>query len=78
MVRRAVNGEWKMSTWRRSYRAYSVGLFVAWGIALTLIWWLKGDVALEAASKVCMGFFLGWVSTTIARNIYPKESGLLG
>ena len=67
-----------MSTWRKSYRAYSVGLFVAWGFALGLVWWLKGDAAFETASKVCLGFFLGWVSTTIARNLYPKQPGLLG
>jgi hypothetical protein len=67
-----------MRFWRKSYKRYSVGLFIAWGIALSLIWWLKGDTALESASKVCLGFFLGWVSTTIARNVYPKDPGLLG
>ncbi len=63
---------------RKSYKTYSIGLFIAWGIALALIWCLKGGTALESASKVCMGFFLGWISTTIARNVYPKERGLLG
>jgi CDP-diglyceride synthetase len=63
---------------RKSYKSYSIGLVIAWGIALSLIWCLKGDTAFETASKVCMGFFLGWISTTIARNVYPKEPGMLG
>jgi len=67
-----------MSRRRKSYRAYSVGLVIAWTIALRLIWWLKGRAAFESASKVCMGFFLGWLSATIARYLYPKEQGLLG
>jgi hypothetical protein len=67
-----------MTIWRKSYKAYSLGLLVAWALALSLIWWLKGDAALESANKVCMGFFLGWLSTTIARSVYPKEKGLLG
>jgi hypothetical protein len=67
-----------MSIRRKSYKAYSVGLLVSWAIALSLIWWLKGDAALESASKLCMGFFLGWLSATIARHVYPKEKGLLG
>jgi hypothetical protein len=67
-----------MGNWRNSYKGYSAGLLIAWGIALSLIWWLKGDAAVKSAFDVCMGFFLGWVSTTIARNVYPKEQGLLG
>jgi hypothetical protein len=71
-------GEGELKIWRKSYKTYSLGLVVAWGIALSLVWWLKGETAFEAASTACLGFFLGWVSTTIARNIYPKESGILG
>jgi len=67
-----------MKIWRRSYKAYSIGLLVAWGIALSIVWWLRGDPAFERASTACFGFFLGWLSTTIARNVYPKESGILG
>lgn len=67
-----------MSIWRKSYRRYSAGLLIAWAIVLGLIWWLNGEPALESASKVCMGFFLGWLSATIARYLYPKEEGLLG
>jgi hypothetical protein len=63
---------------RKSYKKYSMGLLAGWGVALFLVWWLRGDAALAAATKVCAGFFLGWLSTTIARNVYPKEPGLLG
>ena len=67
-----------MNIRRKSYRAYSVALLVSWAIALILIWWIKGDAGLESAFKLCMGFFLGWLSATIARYVYPKEKGLLG
>lgn len=67
-----------MKLWRKSYKGYSLGLVIASAMALSLIWWLKGDAQFQAASKVCIGFFLGWLSTTIARHVYPKEPGLLG
>ncbi|HEY9712798.1 MAG TPA: hypothetical protein V6C72_04975 [Chroococcales cyanobacterium] len=67
-----------MRFWRKSYKAYSIGLLVAWGIALSLIWHVRGQAAFESSLLVFAGYFLGWVSTTIARNVYPKERGLLG
>lgn len=66
------------SSLRKSYKRYSVGLVVAWAIALILTRWLKGEVAFQSASVLCTGFFLGWLSTTIARNVYPKQKGWLG
>jgi hypothetical protein len=54
-----------MNSWRKSWTTYSVGLFVAWAIALLLIWWLKGGQKLETVALVCAGFFLGWLSATI-------------
>ncbi len=64
-----------MRYWRKSYKAYSVGLVVAWAIALTLIRLLRGPEHLNSAVLVCMGFFLGWLSATIARYVYPIERG---
>ena len=74
----AANGEGNMAIWRKSYKAYSAGLVIAWAIALGLVWWLKGESHLQSAALVCAGFFLGWLSATIARHVYPKERGLLG
>jgi hypothetical protein len=71
-------GEGYMSFLRKSYKRYSLGLVVAWAICLGLTWLLKGSAQFHIASLVCMGFFLGWLSTTIARNVYPKQPGLLG
>jgi CDP-diglyceride synthetase len=67
-----------MSILRKSYKRYSLGLVIAWAIALGLVWLLKGSAQFHTAFLVCMGFFLGWLSTTIARNVYPKQPGLLG
>jgi hypothetical protein len=67
-----------MNIWRKSYRTYSIGLVIAWAIALFLIWRLRGVAHLETAALVCAGFFLGWLSATIARYVYPKQQGLLG
>ena len=41
----------------RNYWIYSAGLAIAWAVVLILL--------------VFFGFCIGWVSTTIARYVYP-------
>lgn len=67
-----------MSILRKSYKRYSLGLVIAWAIVLGVNWSLGGAARFHTVSLVCMGFFLGWLSTTIARNVYPKQPGMLG
>ena len=55
----------------RNYWTYSAGLAVAWAIALILIQAIRGSEGERSALFVFGGFCIGWVSTTIARYIYP-------
>lgn len=55
----------------RNYWTYSIGLAVAWAIVLTLTFTLRGSQIGHITLLVFAGFCIGWVSTTIARYIYP-------
>ncbi|HUY79251.1 MAG TPA: hypothetical protein VMV29_20955 [Ktedonobacterales bacterium] len=55
----------------RNYWTYSVGLAVAWVIVLTLALTIRGRVGMQPYLFVFGGFCIGWVSTTIARFVYP-------
>ncbi|MBV6702731.1 hypothetical protein KV557_37500 [Kitasatospora aureofaciens] len=55
----------------RNYWVYSCGLGVAWAVVLGLTAVLRGESALRRALLVFGGFCIGWVSTTIARYVYP-------
>jgi hypothetical protein len=56
---------------RRNYWVYSVGLAVAWALVFVLVGLLRGGHAAQAVLPVFGGFCIGWVSTTIARYVYP-------
>lgn len=56
----------------RSYWIYSAGLAVAWVVVL-----IVGATAghhEKALALLCGGFAIGWVSTTIARYVYPPPA----
>jgi hypothetical protein len=55
----------------RNYWIYSIGLAVAWAIALTLVLTIRGPEGMRTYLLVFGGFCIGWVSTTIARFVYP-------
>ncbi|HWE89295.1 MAG TPA: hypothetical protein VG317_07505 [Pseudonocardiaceae bacterium] len=55
----------------RNYWIYSLGLAVAWAIVLTLTYTIRGKDAAQPILYVFAGFGIGWVSTTIARYVYP-------
>jgi hypothetical protein len=56
---------------RRNYWVYSAGLAVAWAVVLALIVTIRGRAGVQSTLLVFFGFALGWVSTTIARYVYP-------
>jgi hypothetical protein len=60
---------------KRNYWVYSLGLAVAWAIALILAVTIRGVDKAQPYFLVFFGFFIGWVSTTIARYVYlpPKK-----
>ncbi len=55
----------------RNYWIYSVGLAIAWAIVLLLALMIGGAERAQTFLLVFFGFCIGWVSTTIARYVYP-------
>ena len=55
----------------RTYTAYSVGTAIVWGAVLLVAWIIDPASTLDALWLVSLGFFLGWLSATIARVVYP-------
>jgi hypothetical protein len=55
----------------RNYWVYSAGLAIAWMVVLLLTLAVGGKDRAQTALLVFFGFCIGWVSTTIARYVYP-------
>ena len=55
----------------RTYTAYSIGTAIVWGVVLLVAWLIDSSSTLRAFWLVSLGFFLGWLSATIARVVYP-------
>jgi len=56
---------------RRNYWIYSAGLAIAWAVVLILTRTIRGSESTQTILLVFSGFCIGWVSTTIARYVYP-------
>ena len=55
----------------RNYWVYSIGCFLVWGILLVALA-VKGDrTTSHNVLLVFGGWAIAWVSTTIARYVYP-------
>ncbi len=55
----------------RNYWIYSAGLAIAWAVVLILALAVGGKQRAQTDLLVFFGFCIGWVSTTIARYVYP-------
>lgn len=55
----------------RNYWIYSLGLGIAWAVVLAIVFVAKGPGMGQILLTVFGGFCIGWVSTTIARYVYP-------
>lgn len=54
------------------YTGYSIGCAIVWA-ALLLAAARRGDRArFRTVRLVCAGWWLGWLSATIARAVYPR------
>ena len=54
-----------------SYWGYSLASFLVWGVIL-IISWAQGNAAItHSLLLVFLGWAIVWVSTTIARFVYP-------
>lgn len=55
----------------RTYTAYSIGTTIVWGLVLLVARLIDPSKTLDTFWLVSLGFFLGWLSATIARVVYP-------
>ncbi len=55
----------------RSYWVYSIGCYVVWAILLTVVAAKGNDHTTHNVLAVFGGWVIAWVSTTIARFVYP-------
>ena len=55
----------------RNFWIYSAGLAIAWAVVLILVRMIRGSESVQTILLVFFGFCIGWVSTTIARYVYP-------
>jgi hypothetical protein len=55
----------------RNYWIYSAGLAIVWAVVLILALAAGGTQRAQIYLLVFSGFCIGWVSTTIARYVYP-------
>jgi hypothetical protein len=55
----------------RNYWVYSIGLAIAWAVVLLLVLMIRGKQGVQFTLLVFLGFCICWVSTTIARYVYP-------
>ena len=55
----------------RNFWIYSAGLAIVWAIVLLLTLTIRGSESMQRILLVFGGYCIGWVSTTIARYVYP-------
>ncbi len=55
----------------RNYWIYSAGLAIVWAVGLTIALNRRGRADAQTYLLVFGGYCIGWVSTTIARYVYP-------
>ncbi|MEZ2390703.1 hypothetical protein AB6813_14395 [bacterium RCC_150] len=55
----------------RNYWIYSAGLAVVWAVLLMLVFTTRGPAVGQTFVLIFAGFSIGWVTTTIARFVYP-------
>jgi len=73
-----VAGPWDdgmMQTRLKSYAAYGIGSAVAWLVVLAITSRTTDERRQRAVRLTCAGWWLGWLSATIARQIYPPPGG---
>jgi hypothetical protein len=64
-------GMWARLRARRSYTTYSIGCVVAWAIVLGIVSATGSSAKSHDVQILCAGWWIGWLSATIARVVYP-------
>ena len=55
----------------KSYTAYGIGCVVTWLAILAIAAGAADEAKRRTIRLTCAGWWLGWVSATIARQVYP-------
>lgn len=55
----------------RSYAAYGIASALAWLVVLAVTARTADEGKRRAVRLTCAGWWLGWLSATIARQVYP-------
>jgi hypothetical protein len=58
---------------RGSYKSYSIGCAIVW-IAVMIGVAIFNASIFHTFSLVCGGWWIGWLSATIARSVYPPPT----
>ena len=67
--------------WRRnSYMGYSIGCAIVWAVLLAVVSTAAGAHTRHKVVLVFGGWWIGWLSATIARAVYPppRSKGVRG
>lgn len=56
---------------RRTYTAYGIACAVVWLVVLAIAGAAADESKRRAIRLTCGGWWLGWLSATIARQVYP-------
>ncbi|MBO0864435.1 MAG: hypothetical protein J2P16_05110 [Mycobacterium sp.] len=54
-----------------TYTAYSTACALVWAVILTVVLTQAGDTTRHTFALVCGGWWIGWLSATIGRVVYP-------
>jgi hypothetical protein len=55
---------------KRPYWVFSISVFVLWGIIFLVHWLANSPPHPKTLALVFFGYFIGWLSATIARKVY--------
>jgi hypothetical protein len=54
-----------------TYEGYSLGCVIVWAAILRAVAARGDQTRLHTVGLVCAGWWIGWLSATIARAVYP-------
>ncbi len=57
---------------QKNYVGYSIASAVAWAIVLSVIAGTASGTTTHALLLVALGWWIGWISATLARIVYPS------
>ena len=63
---------------RRTYTGYSIGCAIVWAVILAVVSLAADDVTRHKFLMVFGGWWIGWLSATIARSVYPPPKRRIG